>query len=129
MKSLDNKIQTFRRRYSAEISPSSRRFHRSVPVRDFFEEDYYNSLPMESIPGVQIEMPEDRFRTLIDMEDTLNKWDSESRLMGSKYIDYITHLYEKEFRDSVLREQHPALKKAYEHYMIMLAMASAGDLK
>lgn len=130
MSTIDKKIQDFCRKYNARIKPSSQRFARSQPLTysyDSLDDDF--KVVTEYVPGVEINMPEDLFRTLVHMEDKLKEWTFDERLRGSRFVDYVNHIYEKEYREVSIREKYPAVKRAYEQYQILLAMSEVGEAK
>ena len=44
------------------------------------------------------------------------------------HYDMFGHLMEQKEREKYLRERYPAVKKAFEHYSLMLKLAESGEL-
>lgn len=124
---LDKKIQDFQRRYQAYVKKSHKHMKRPILSKLSGDIDYDEIFfQVEDIPMMEIDLPEEMFRVLVHMEDKLENWKFDDRLQGSTYVDYIKHLYEKEFRETKIREQHPAVNKAYQQYLILLTLADRG---
>lgn len=131
MTSIDKKIQDFSKKYEAQISDSDRKFRRSVATRWFSEnyEDQILATPkVEEVLLIRVDLPTDKFRTLVQLEDKLEQWDRDSRIAGSKGIDAVEYLFSKEYQEISLRERYPAVQKAYDQYMLMLTLAKSGEL-
>lgn len=132
MSSIDKKIQDFCQKYEAQVGESSRRIRRyrlSKVYEDLNNPIDYAPPQIDEPAMVQIDMPVDKFRTLVHMEDKLKEWKFDERLRGSKFVDYVNHIYEKEYREVSIREKYPAVQRAYEQYQILLGMTEAGEVK
>ena len=66
-----------------------------------------------------VEIPEGRFRALVELEQRFFKWQHHSR--GE--VDMFQTLIDKEREEAHYRHTSPAVKKAYEQYSIMLNLA------
>jgi len=119
-------VQEFCQRYDAVVGPSGRMHRRSrlVTLSDW-EKDFnkIRDLPHQDVPCVEIHMPEDRFRALMEHDHWLER---EFR-QGDQYIDSnavrIVREYERECR---IRNEHPGVQSAWEQYQIMLRMVDTG---
>ena len=125
---MKDKIENFCKYYNAAIGPSSRVYRRpKIPKVSwdpmppgFYDE--YATVEYENVPMVQIEMPEDRFRHLIEFRE---KW--QSILEQSEYPgDMHTKIWREFERESRLRAQYPALQDLWEQYQAMLALVGDG---
>ena len=125
---MNDKIQKFASKYEAVCRPSSQyhRRHQTVPVK--FGEDpadvLYQELPYQSVPMVEIHLPEDRFRALIEHDEFLDKHNylKDSTTGATFYNDMmrarmITDEHKKECR---IRNQNPSVRAAYEQYLTLL---------
>ena len=107
MSTLDRKIQEFCYRYQATVGRSDRQIRRAHMVRpgySHFDDLVAYATTYEDEPATRIDLPDELFRTLVQMDSVLQHWD------------------EQEYRETRLREANPALKKAYEHYTLMLKL-------
>lgn len=66
-----------------------------------------------------LEIPEGRFRTLVELEKRFFKMQKHSRTE----LDLFEVLMDKEREETFLRETNEAVKKAYENYSMMLHLA------
>jgi hypothetical protein len=87
------------------------------PTRaDVFVRDHLN---YETEQVYTVEIPEGRFRALIEMEQRFFKWQRHNR--GE--VDMFQTLMDKEREEAYIRSTKPAVQKAYEQYSIMLNLA------
>lgn len=94
----DKALDRFCSRFEARIKESDMHFYRaSLPKFDKFSLGAVQTVQLEKEKGVAIHIPMHRFQSFVDS------------LPG--------HLKELD-----IRHQHPAVKKAYEQYMTVLAM-------
>lgn len=107
--------------------------HKSTSPFSFsYKEDYYNKAEylineVNEVDAVEITMPEVEFERLIDEHEQLKNLKNLSGLDSVEVImndygllknQYFTNLNEKRIRDS-----NESVKKAYEHYQMLLNLA------
>lgn len=119
---IDEKLNEFTRKYDAYIRPSHR-MHRRARRVDFkmwseSDPDLFNTLPYDDVACVEIHMPEDRFRALLEHDDWLHRAQMRNYIKGNEAIDIVTQ-YERECR---VRHQNPAVQDAYEKYQLLLRL-------
>jgi hypothetical protein len=125
MKTLDE----FCHKYQAQVGKSTRVWTRrqSVPYDVWLADpNVFKSIPCQDVPMVEITMPEDRFRALLEHDHWLERaglHDNEYFTNNVKRVHNIAVDHEQECR---LRAEHPALQKAWEQYQIMLGMVDDG---
>lgn len=128
---MDKETQEFCYKYDAQVGPSTR-MHRRVrrttiqdwatidtgtAIRDTIG-DYYDQ------PCVEIHMPADRFRALMEHDH----WLEREQRRGDGFIGTnVVRMAREHERECRLRQQHPALQKAWEQYQIMLRMVDSGS--
>ena len=120
-------VQEFCKKYDAQVGPSSRMHRRAARFtnwQDRADTDVSKVLPVTNVvPGVEIHMPEDRFRALMEHDHWLER---EFR-RGDQFVDSgavrIVREYERECR---IRNEHPGVRAAWEQYQIMLRMVDTG---
>ena len=111
-----DKINEFSRKYDAVVKPSHRMFHRvnygstSVAIPS----NVFDNVEYTDVACVNVQMPEDRFRALVEHDD----WLKRSMLTWFGQRD-IVEQHERECR---ARHENPAVAKAYENYQMLLRM-------
>lgn len=123
MKTGPDSLRNFCQHYEAYVGPLPKRYRRPALVKPNWdaESDYYTQqMTYEEIPMVEIQMPEDRFRHLVEMRDEWERTINRGFHTNSAAIE-IWRQFEKE---SKLRHQHPALQDLWEQYQSMLALVN-----
>ena len=125
---MNAKINKFASKYQAVCRPSGQYYQRtqSVPVK--FGEDpadvLYQELPYQSVPMVEIHMPEDRFRALIEHDAFLDNHDRLRNSTTGSHVYYDTmrakSIIEEHETECRIRNQNPAVRAAYEQYLTVL---------
>jgi hypothetical protein len=124
---MDKETQEFCHKYDAHVGPSTR-MHRRVrrtTVQMWSESDpeIFHTLPAEDVDCVEIHMPADRFRALMEHDH----WLEREQRRGDGFIGNgavrIVREYERECR---IRHQHPGVQAAWEQYQIMLRLVDPG---
>ena len=127
---MDKETQDFCWRYDAQVGPSiqqHRRIRRTTlqdwatvdtgtAVRDTIG-DYYDQ------PCVEIHMPLDRFRALMEHDHWLELQQRRDQTGLTTNAVRIAREHERECR---IRHEHPAVQAAWEQYQIMLRMVDTG---
>lgn len=122
---MKDKTQEFCHKYQAQVGQSRRMWRRqqSVPYDVWLKDpDVFKSIECHDVPMVEITMPEDRFRAL--MEHDL--WVERAGLQDNSYftnnVGRVSNMIVEHERECQLRHQHPALQKAWEQYQIILRL-------
>jgi hypothetical protein len=118
MSNMNKEIQEFCYKYDAVAGPSNR-MHRRVKRINYSEwlnEHLLDTIGYHDVPMVEIHMPEDRFRALIEHDDWLEDVRRIPGWHGSK-VQMITEQHEQE---CLLRQQYPGLQDLYHKYQLML---------
>lgn len=132
MTTVDKKIQVFCQKYEAQVEESSlhyQRYKTSIDNENLIGPINDSDLQIEEPIMVRIDMPMDKFRTLVHMEDKLKQWAFDERLRGSRFGDFVNYIYEKEYREVSIRERYPVVQRAYDQYLIILAFAEVEGSK
>jgi hypothetical protein len=105
-------------KYDAYVVPSTK-MHRRVRRVDYkiwaSDQNIYNNNPYEDVTCVEIHMPEDRFRALMEHDQWLEE--KQHAVDLKRDIQEIVHKLEEETR---LRHQHPGLQDLWQQYQTML---------
>jgi hypothetical protein len=119
----DNKLKDFCRNYEVNVLNDSKRRARYHPPQFFTDPERADiitrNMTYETECVYTVEIPEGRFRALVELEQRFFKWQHHSR--GE--VDMFQTLIDKEREEAHYRHTSPAVKKAYEQYSIMLNLA------
>ena len=110
--------------------PSSQYHRRVQPVPVKFGEDpadvLYQELPYQSVPMVEIHLPEDRFRALIEHDAFLDNHNHD-RLRNSTTGSHVYYdmmraksIIEEHEKECLIRNQNPSVRAAYDQYLTVL---------
>jgi hypothetical protein len=125
---MNDKIHKFASKYQAVCRPSGQYHRRTQPVPIKIGPDpvdvLYQELPYQSVPMVEIHLPEDRFRALIEHDAFL---DIHDRLRNSTTGSHVYNdmmraksIIEEHESECSIRNQYPAVQAAYEQYRTLL---------
>lgn len=121
-------LEKFTNRYQATVRPSRQFYRRPVPLPVHYDAqrigyiDPPQHVSLKEIPGVEIVMPEDRFRHMMDMLDKIEEITQgimEDYFRG-KGLEHMLREYAEENR---IRHEHPAVAQAYNEYRMLLKLA------
>jgi hypothetical protein len=123
-------LSKFFDRHQLNVLDTNKRAHRMTKMNTkFFKfEDDYNKLinstaTFETEPLYTIEVAESELHRIADFEaEVFNHMES-----GSHYRMFEAVMEQKE-QERYLKDKYPAVKKAYEHYSLMLKLAESGEI-
>lgn len=119
---MSKEINEFCYKYDATARPSTQvsRRYRRIPYSIWqTNPDVFQEYPVEDVPMVEITMPEDRFRALVETDAWLERLKDAHIGHGYAAVIRIVEEYEQE---SILRNQNPTLKDLYDQYQAMLRL-------
>jgi len=116
-------VTEFCKKYDAQVKPSSQRHvrHRLLTMQEW-EQHPFEPMHTWAVPFVEIHMPEDRFRALMEHDHWLEREFRQNDGIMSNGVRIVRE-YERECR---IRNEHPGVKAAWEQYQIMLRMVDPG---
>lgn len=116
-------VEAFCRKYDAVVGPSSQRHrrHRLVTMQEW-EANPFESMPTWDVAMVEIHMPEDRFRALMEHDHWLEREFRQGDISNGAVR--IVRDYERECR---IRHEHPGVQAAWEQYQVMLRLVDPGQ--
>lgn len=128
---MSRSLREFCYKYDAVVGPGTRA-HRRVKRVGYDEwrtnPDVFSQIEYQDQPMVEVHMPEDRFRALLEHDDWLDSaatsippWQSGS---GRHALDRAMRLVDQHEQETLLRMQHPGLQDLYEKYQVMLKLLS-----
>lgn len=124
MKNPDEQISEFCHRYEALVSPSHR-MHRRVKRLDYtaFKEtgpELWNRTPYHDEKCVEIHMPEDRFRALLEHDDWISKAGLQDNGFFNNNVGRVAQMVVDMEKETRIRHENPAVRIAYEKYLLLL---------
>jgi hypothetical protein len=123
---MDKETQDFCWRYDATVAPSTRmrrRLRRSTMQDCGTDPGLFYTLPAEDVACVEIHMPEDRFRPLMEHDHWLEREFRQGDISNGAVVRIVRE-YERECR---IRHEHPGVQAAWEQYQIMLSMVDTAS--
>ena len=118
-------VDEFCHKYQAQVGQGRRTWRRpqSVPYDVWLKDpDVFKTIECQDVPMVEITMPEDRFRALMEHDH----WLANAGLHDNGYFTNntmrVSNIIVEHERECRLRNQHASLQKAWEQYQIILAM-------
>ena len=121
---------SFTREFDAIVNLSNKRMQ---IVKPYYYNEYYNNtetLECESVPAVEILMPEDRFYNLVEevnqkRSDNVHwmTYKQYQNVYGTDWPYRFNSMIERTRQEERLRNSNPALKKAWDHYQLLLEMS------
>ena len=118
--SAEDQVKQFCSKYQAQAGLSRDKVYaKRLPVRyqDWlsqgsgipFEQEVYRE------PMVEINMPQDKFRDLVERDRWVGQMEAEARYYKERYM--------QEVEDDKIRHRNPTVKKAWEQYQMLLELA------
>lgn len=102
---MNKKLEKFCNYLGAYAEPSTRKFFRIEPMNAQLFEKSDIDFETKTVGGVAIHIPEDRVN------------------------DFFSMLDEQKYQEMTVRNEVPAVKKAYEHYQLLLKMCGVDSAR
>lgn len=126
----DKKIQEYCMKHSIQVIDKNKRAHRHTRanISYFTAPDDYNICQMgntkfETEPLWTVEITPSEIEKIAKFEEQVFNYMKESG-----HFNMFEMLMEQKEKEKFLKEKYPAVKKAYEHYSLMLKLAESGEL-
>ena len=121
---MSKELNQFCENYEVRVLNDSKRRARYHPARFFTDPSRANLIrndivEYETEKVYTVEIPEGRFRTLVELEQRFFKWQTHNK--GE--VDMFEMLMDKEREEAHYRHTNAAVQKAYEQYSLMLNLA------
>jgi hypothetical protein len=118
---MNNELEHFKNKYRAHIQEGRKRY--TIPKRFKEWNDMNFNESFETEHGVQIDMSQRDFETLIGME---KYWEEQLAWRDShQYAGHAKSIVDRHEREVRIRNNNPAAKKAYEKYLNILYMVDS----
>jgi hypothetical protein len=124
-----NKLDKFCHRHDIDIIESKPSYRKSpLPTKFFTDPSDYNIIDESSYktftePLLIISIPESQLKQIAEFEAQ-----AFNHLEQRGHYNLFEKIMEQKQQEQFFRDNYPAVKKAYEHYSLMLNMASSGEL-
>ena len=118
--SAEDQVKQFCSKYQAQAGLSRDKVYaKRLPVRyqDWLSQG--GDIPFQQEvfrePMVEINMPQDKFRDLVERDRWVGQMEAEARYYKERYM--------QEVEDDKIRHRNPTVKKAWEQYQMLLELA------
>jgi hypothetical protein len=125
-------MREFCEKHNIRIVDTNKRFIRYKPVgHQYFKDPKdYNvvndfHLAYETQPLYTIEIPLENLESIKEFEDQVF---NNMKQNGAHHYQMFEVMLEQKYKEKRLRDKYPAVKKAYEHYSLILKLAESGEL-
>ncbi len=118
--SAEDQVKQFCNKYQAQAELSRNKVcAKRLPVRYQDWLDQGGGIPFDQEvyrePMVEINMPQDKFRDLVEADRWYGQMEAEARYYKERYM--------QEVEDDKIRHRNPTVKKAWEQYQMLLELA------
>jgi len=124
---VDKELNEFCRKYDASVQPSHKnRYRKHLRFnnwQNYADTDVFETLPLETetIKCVEVHMPEDQFRALLENKRWLDEFDDRNRGYHPQ-IHHVQKIIAQHEDETLLRHQHPGVMDAWQQYQTMLQL-------
>ena len=119
----------FCRKYDAYVQDSGRMHRRSkrIDYKMWSESDpeVFQQFPYEEIRCVEIHMPEDRFRALLEHDDWVEKAGLQDNRHFANNVSRVSQMVVDHDRECRIRNANPSVQIAYEKYQTLLRLVDS----
>jgi hypothetical protein len=117
MNNPNKEVDEFLHKYEAKAYLSNKMFRRMRRIKFDYKDidsafDTITTLPVDEEPYVEVLIPQDRFRHLVEMEQFVKSVDTEREWAKRQYQDMK--------KESWIRQKNESVRKAYERYQTLL---------
>jgi DNA repair ATPase RecN len=130
MSNLNNAVRNFVNDHNIRVVDSNKRAykHTRANVNLFkFQEDYnkfdVDFVTLETETLYTVEITESELQRIAEFEEQVF-----NNMKSQGHYNIFETLMEQKQQEKYLRDTYPAVKKAYEHYSLMLKLAQSGEL-
>ena len=116
-------VKEFCKKYEAYVTESSRMQNRvkRASFAEWNDPEIYQNIPYQTVNCVEVHMPEDRFRALLEHDEWLYNARMSNYIRGNEAV-WIVEQHERETR---IRHENPSVRIAYEKYQTLLRMVDS----
>lgn len=127
---LENNINGWLNAHRVTVLDTNKRAYKHTKANTkFFQYDDYNIVDsinehLETETLYTIEISESELQRVADFEQQVF-----NNLRKEGHFNFFQTIMEQKEKEKALKDYYPAVKKAYEHYSLMLKLAESGKLK
>ena len=116
-------VEKFCQKYEAYVTESSRMQNRvkRSSFAEWNDPEIYQTIPYQAVKCVEVHMPEDRFRALLEHDEWLYNARMSNYIRGNEAV-WIVEQHDRECR---IRHENPSVRIAYEKYQTLLKMVDS----
>jgi hypothetical protein len=124
---MDEKVKEFCYKYDARARPSGECWRRPqwMPYLEWLALDpdapIRDTIRYDDVPMVDITMPEDRFRALLEHDAWVEKAGLQDNQFFSNNVMRVSNIVVEHERECRIRQENPAVQKAWERYQMLLS--------
>jgi hypothetical protein len=125
---MNKKLEEFCRKYDARVGESHRMYRRIDKLETmYFQETDIKSphIAYKNVKCVEIHLPEDRFRALVEHDDWVAKAGLHDNRHFANNVNRVSNMVLAHERECRIRQENPAVQKAYEQYQILYRMVES----
>jgi hypothetical protein len=128
---MNDNIKKFAEHHRINIIDDNKRAHKHtrMDVKYFQNPKDYNDLMstdairFETVKLYTVEIAENELERIADFESEVF-----NNMKQANHYNMFVNLMDQKEQEKYLRDKYPAVKKAYEHYSLMLKLAESGEL-
>ena len=124
-------LQVFCNQHKINVVDTNKRYATYTSLRPQYFNDSvdYNSINTEIVnsfePLYTITIPLSELERIKEFEEQVF---NNIKTHGAHHYQMFEFMMEQKHKEKKLRDKYPAVKKAYEHYSLMLKLAESGEL-
>lgn len=128
MQSEDDKLREFCNNHRIRVLDTNKRFARQKFVQASYFSDVYDYNKLQTILSYDtealwtVEVSESELKRMASFESEVF-----NNMRKQGHYDMFNYVMNQKEQEKNLRDRYPAVKKAYEHYSLILKMAQAGE--
>lgn len=127
---MNDKVKEFCQMHMINIIDQNKRAHKMTKfnTKYFQFNDDYNKLlrdtvTLETEKLYTVEISESELEKIAEFESQVF-----NHMRAKGHYDLFNNLMQQKQREKTLRDNYPSVKKAYEHYSLMLKLAESGEI-
>jgi hypothetical protein len=125
---MKDEVKEFCHKYDAYVQPSHH-MHRRAKMMGYADwtkaPNIFQEMPYESLKCVEIHMPEDRFRALLEHDDWIEHAGLHDNNFFNNNVGRVSHMIVEHERECRIRQENPAVRAAYEKYLTLLRLVDS----
>lgn len=119
--SAQDEVNAFLKKYHAQAELSKHKMFAKMPkfhlgrMQDYDPYSATTTIDFQQEPMVEVNIPQDKFRDLVERERWIGRLEGESEYYRKRYM--------QEIEDDKIRHRNPAVMKAWQQYQMLLELS------